>query len=200
MVEFNSSDKKVVQELVLPFIIRKAPKQAKACLQNLTQGNSTLHTATRKLKNATSLHGKGAQLLSLVSTPRRPSCVFEEHEANSSTKRACSEALHDESVKENYVYMYKDMYIHRRKICEGIKSKYAGVCMIFCHMRGKKDTNTKKERNDQCHSHVVSTKESIRAVSSTAKCIKPAMHSKPQNMIEIHVIKAILFLQIMCNF
>lgn len=53
MVEFNSNDKKVVQELVLFLIIRKAPKQAKmeskTCLQKLMQRNSTLHTATSEL-------------------------------------------------------------------------------------------------------------------------------------------------------
>ena len=71
MVEFNSNDKKVVQELVLFLIIRKAPKQAKmeskTCLQKLMQRNSTLHTATSELKIATSLQGERytAALLSL---------------------------------------------------------------------------------------------------------------------------------------
>jgi hypothetical protein len=71
MVEFNSTDKKVVQELVLFLIIRKAPKQAKmeskTCLQKLMQRNSTLHTATSELKIATSLQGERytAALLSL---------------------------------------------------------------------------------------------------------------------------------------
>jgi hypothetical protein len=68
MVEFNSNGKKIVQELVLPLIIRKAPKQAKmeskACLQKLMQRKSTLHTATSELKSPLLCMARGTQLLS----------------------------------------------------------------------------------------------------------------------------------------
>ena len=55
---------------------------------------------------------------------------------------------------------------------------------IFCHVHVKVDTNTKKEENNQCIIHTLfEQRNCIHAVSSSAKCIKAAMHSKPENTL-----------------
>jgi hypothetical protein len=70
------------------------------------------------------------------------------------------------------------------KICGSTKAKYVGVCIIFCHVHVKVDTNTKKEENDQCIIHTLfEQRNCIHAVSSSAKCIKAAIHSKPENTL-----------------
>ena len=70
------------------------------------------------------------------------------------------------------------------KICGSTKAKYVGVCIIFCHEHVKVDTNTKKEENNQCIIHTLfEQRNCIHAVSSSAKCIKAAMHSKRENTL-----------------
>ncbi len=119
MVEFNPNDKKVVQELVLLLIIRKAPKQAKmeskTCLQKLMQRNSTLHTATSELKIATSLHGE--RYTAALSSLRQDN----HHASSRNTKQTAAQKEHvvklytTKASRKTMCTCKQDMYIHRRK-------------------------------------------------------------------------------------
>ncbi len=163
-LEFNSIDKKVVQELVLPLIIRKAPKQAKmeskACLQKLMQRNSTLHTATSELEIATSLHGERytaaltsirqddhhASLRSAKETAAQKEHVVKLYTIKASRKTMCT------CKQDMYVHGRKNMWKHKSKICGSVYYFLSRTC---------KSRHEHKERRKQLvyHSHVVWTKQ-----------------------------------------